>query len=106
MLTYFPHVTKRTDLTTYCRIRIGGPKFGHSNGRSGEWTYVHLADAVASTYLAHATITTRYYTDDGAYYYVWEAFGIPARPWPAEDGLVRVSFSGMGEIVVLGTFSS
>jgi len=60
---------------------------------------------VASTYLAHATVTTRYYTDDGAYYYVWEAFGIPARPWPAEDGLVRVSFSGMSEIVVLGIFS-
>ena len=31
-----------------------------------------------------------YYTDDGAYYYVWEAFGIPRRPWPAEEGLVRV----------------
>ena len=31
-----------------------------------------------------------YYTDDGAYYYVWEAFGIPARPWPAEVGLVEV----------------
>ena len=31
-----------------------------------------------------------YYTDDGAYYYVWEAFNMPARPWPAEDGLVRV----------------
>lgn len=31
-----------------------------------------------------------YYTDDGAYYYVWEAFGIPARPWPAQTGLVLV----------------
>ena len=31
-----------------------------------------------------------YYTDDGAYYYVWEAFGIPARPWPAEEGLIKV----------------
>ena len=29
-----------------------------------------------------------YYTDDGAYYYVWEAFGIEARPWAAEEGLV------------------
>jgi hypothetical protein len=28
-----------------------------------------------------------YYSDDGAYYYVWEAFDIPARPWPAEVGL-------------------
>ena len=27
---------------------------------------------------------------DGAYYYVWEAYGIPARPWPAQDGLVLV----------------
>jgi hypothetical protein len=27
------------------------------------------------------------YTDDGAYYYVWEAFNIPARPWPAEVGM-------------------
>ena len=31
-----------------------------------------------------------YYTDDGAYYYVWEAFNIPARPWPAEQGLLEV----------------
>lgn len=31
-----------------------------------------------------------YYTDDGAYYYVWEAFHIPPRPWPAELGLVLV----------------
>lgn len=31
-----------------------------------------------------------YYTDDGAYYYVWEAFGIAARPWPAEKGLIEV----------------
>lgn len=31
-----------------------------------------------------------YYTDDGAYYYVWEAFNIPARPWPAEVGLLLV----------------
>ncbi len=32
-----------------------------------------------------------YYTDDGAYYYVWEAFSIPARPWPAEEGLLLVA---------------
>jgi hypothetical protein len=25
-----------------------------------------------------------------AYYYVWEAFNIPARPWPAEEGMVLV----------------
>jgi len=31
-----------------------------------------------------------YYTDDGAYYYVWEAFNIPARPWAAEDGLYQI----------------
>lgn len=31
-----------------------------------------------------------YYTDDGAYYYVWEAFNIPARPWAAEDGLLQI----------------
>ena len=41
-----------------------------------------------------------YYTDDGAYYYVWGggkergdpqlSSWIPARPWPAEEGLVRV----------------
>ena len=31
-----------------------------------------------------------YYTDDGAYYYVWEAFNIPQREWPAEKGLVLV----------------
>jgi hypothetical protein len=37
-----------------------------------------------------------YYTDDGAYYYVWEAFGCcnssthEPRPWAAEDGLVLV----------------
>jgi len=37
-----------------------------------------------------------YYTDDGAYYYVWEAFGCcdpvthAPRPWPAEEGLVLV----------------
>lgn len=37
-----------------------------------------------------------YYTDDGAYYYVWEAFGCcdpvthAPRPWPAEVGLVKV----------------
>lgn len=37
-----------------------------------------------------------YYTDDGAYYYVWEAFGCcnstthEPRPWPAEEGLVLV----------------
>lgn len=26
----------------------------------------------------------------GAYYYVWEAFSIPARPWPAEVGMQLV----------------
>ena len=43
-----------------------------------------------------------YYTDDGAYYYVWGGVGqhpphdkqlnpwIPMRPWPAEEGLVLV----------------
>ena len=31
-----------------------------------------------------------YYTDDGAYYYVWEAFGIPPREAPAESLLVSV----------------
>ena len=31
-----------------------------------------------------------YYTDDGAYYYVWEAFNIPARPWSAQEGLALV----------------
>jgi len=37
-----------------------------------------------------------YYTDDGAYYYVWEAFGCcnptthEPRPWAAEEGLVLV----------------
>ncbi len=43
-----------------------------------------------------------YYTDDGAYYYVWGGGGkypphdpelsgwIPMRPWPAEVGLVKV----------------
>jgi hypothetical protein len=37
-----------------------------------------------------------YYTDDGAYYYVWEAFNCcdpvhhDPRPWPAEQGLVLV----------------
>jgi hypothetical protein len=37
-----------------------------------------------------------YYTDDGAYYYVWEAFGCcnetthAPRPWAAEEGLVLV----------------
>merc|ERR1712190_243358 len=41
-----------------------------------------------------------YYTDDGAYYYVWGggkelndpqlSKWIPARPWPAEEGLVLV----------------
>jgi hypothetical protein len=30
------------------------------------------------------------YTDDGAYYYVWEAFNIAPRPWPAEIGLKLV----------------
>ena len=37
-----------------------------------------------------------YYTDDGGYYYVWEAFGCcdpvthAPRPWAAEKGLVLV----------------
>jgi hypothetical protein len=31
-----------------------------------------------------------YYSDDGGYYYVWEAYNIPARPWPAEVGMVLV----------------
>jgi hypothetical protein len=34
-----------------------------------------------------------YYTDDGAYYYVWEAFNISARPWPAQEGLALVKES-------------
>ena len=31
-----------------------------------------------------------YYTDDGAFFYVWEAFNIPARPQPAESLLLAV----------------
>ena len=44
-----------------------------------------------TTRLPSVTLTDiGYYTDDGAYYYVWEAFNIPARPWPAEVGLQLV----------------
>ena len=45
----------------------------------------------ATARLPSVTLTSvGYFTDDGAYYYVWEAFGIEARPWPAEVGLVLV----------------
>jgi hypothetical protein len=37
-----------------------------------------------------STPSTPFAQDDGAYYYVWESFNIPARPWPAEEGLVLV----------------
>jgi len=51
----------------------------------------------ATTRLPSVTLTDiGYYTDDGAYYYVWEAFGCcdpkthQPRPWAAEHGLVLV----------------
>ena len=56
-----------------------------------------------TTRLPSVTLTDiGYYTDDGAYYYVWGGGGkypphdpelspwIPMRPWPAEVGLVKV----------------
>ena len=50
-----------------------------------------------TTRLPSVTLTdVGYYTDDGAYYYVWEAFGCcdptthQPRPWAAEQGLVLV----------------
>lgn len=57
-------------------------------------TYAHgtaLRRYKNTTRLPSVTLTdVGYYTDDGAYYYVWEAFNIPARPWPAEVGLLQV----------------
>ena len=42
-----------------------------------------------------------YYTDDGAYYYVWDNYGLPPRPWPAEKGLVLVK-----EALQVGPYSA
>jgi hypothetical protein len=57
-------------------------------------TYAHGANLQAyhnTTRIPSVTLTdVGYYTDDGAFYYVWEAFSIPARPWPAEEGLLLV----------------
>ena len=57
-------------------------------------TYAHGANLQAyynTTRLPSVTLSdVGYYTDDGAYYYVWEAFSIPARPWAAEDGLLLI----------------
>jgi hypothetical protein len=50
-----------------------------------------LRAAKNTTRLPSVTLTDiGYYTDDGAYYYVWEAFNIPPRPWAAEVGLQLV----------------
>ena len=73
------------------------------SGAAGGFTAATYAwgAAIQSYYgtyrLPSVTLTdVGYYTDDGAYYYVWEAFGCcdpvhhAPRPWPAEEGLVVV----------------
>eukprot|EP00931_Biecheleriopsis_adriatica_P045516 TRINITY_DN26070_c0_g1_i1.p1 TRINITY_DN26070_c0_g1~~TRINITY_DN26070_c0_g1_i1.p1 ORF type:complete len:794 (-),score=129.52 TRINITY_DN26070_c0_g1_i1:49-2430(-) len=59
---------------------------------AGMYTWGNLIRNYYGTYRIPSVTLSHvgYYTDDGAYYYVWEAFGIPARPWPAEEGLVLV----------------
>ena len=64
----------------------------HGGPTAATYVYGDLMKAIKNTTrMPSITLTDLgYYTDDGAYYYIWESYNISARPFPAETLLVRV----------------